>query len=131
MLPNPAWPLRLKPLTLAEFKAWLSRCVIIIPGPHVSVPCTCALRVSVYKKWRTKSYPSRLGIRIAQISLVPRRSRPPGERPSGVLNELSRHRHLSPLEFQRVQSDCSFQTFRKVAMTLFDKSVILLVSLIN
>ena len=46
MLPNPAWPLRLKPLTLAEFKAWLSRCVIIIPGPHVSV----------YKKWRTKSY---------------------------------------------------------------------------
>ena len=61
-------------------------------------------------------------------SLVPRRSRPPGERPSGVLNELSRHRRLSPLEFQRVQSDCSFQTFRKVAMTLFDKSLILLVS---
>ena len=38
------------------------------------------------------------------ISLVPRRSHPPGERTSGVLNNISCHRHLSPLEFQRVQS---------------------------
>ena len=53
MLPNPAWPL---PLTLAEFKAWLSRCVIIIPGPHVSV----------YKKWRTKSYQCSHNIRHAR-----------------------------------------------------------------
>ena len=38
-------------------------------------------------------------------SLMPRRSRPPGKITYGVLNELSRHRHLCPLEFQRVQSD--------------------------
>ena len=44
----------------------------------------------------------------AKTSLVPRHSHPPSERTSGVLNEISRHRHFSALEFQRVQSDCNF-----------------------
>ena len=44
----------------------------------------------------------------SQYSLMPRCSCPPGARKSDVLNELSCHRHLSPLEFQRIQSDCSF-----------------------
>ena len=49
--------------------------------------------------------------------------RPTPEQAAAVREFLSRHRRLSPLEFQRVQSGCSFQTFRKVAMTLFDKSI--------
>ena len=78
------------------------------PTSNISSLSVFSSHMSVIKRVLPLLHPFCVETSLVHIPACSLVSRPPGERTSGVLIELSRHRHLSPLEFQMIQSECSF-----------------------